>query len=131
MNEPSLTNKNFLLYAMKHYSNPRCSDMDEFNEDLNRIKYIKRLLGRYQQKGILKERLILNHMIILGNLFGPVPTCRILFFKIEERLHSSLRTFLEFLNYIPPISSEIPEVSIKDIPTDLNVVKTLKEMPNE
>ncbi len=131
MNEPSLTNKNFLLYAMKHYSNPRCSDMDEFNEDLNRIKYIKRLLGRYQQKGILKERLILNHMIILGNLFGPVPTCRILFFKIEERLHSSLRTFLEFLNYIPPISSEIPEVSIEDIPTDLNVVKTLKEMPNE
>ena len=131
MNEPSLTNKNFLLYAMKHYSNPRCSDMDEFNEDLNRIKYIKRLLGRYQQKGILKERLILNHMIILGNLFGPVPTCRILFFKIEERLHSSLRTFLEFLNYIPPISSEIPEVSIKDIQTDLNVVKTLKEMPNE
>tara|TARA_R100001594_G_C3972772_1_gene248197 strand:- start:452 stop:769 length:318 start_codon:yes stop_codon:yes gene_type:complete len=105
--------------------------MDEFNEDLNRIKYIKRLLGRYQQKGILKERLILNHMIILGNLFGPVPTCRILFFKIEERLHSSLRTFLEFLNYIPPISSEIPEVSIEDIPTDLNVVKTLKEMPNE
>ena len=131
MNEPSLTNKNFLLYAMKHYSNPRCSDMDEFNEDLNRIKYIKRLLGRYQQRGILKERLILNHIIILGNLFGPVPTCRILFFKIEERLHSSLRTFLEFLNYIPSVSSEIPEVSIEDIPTDLNVVKTLKEMPNE
>ena len=131
MDFDELTDVNFVMYAMKHYENPQFTGIDEFHEDLNRIKYIKRLLGRYQQRGILKERLILNHIIILGNLFGPVPTCRILFFKIEERLHSSLRTFLEFLNYIPSVSSEIPEVSIEDIPTDLNVVKTLKEMPNE
>lgn len=131
MNPEKLNNKNFILYAMKQYQNPRCSDIEEFNEDLNRIKYIKRLLGRYEQKGILKERLILNHIIILGNLFGAVPTCRILFFKIEEHLHSSLKTILDFLNYLPQWSDDIPDVSIDDIPTDLRVVKLLKEMPNE
>jgi len=131
MNSDKLNNKTFILYAMKQYRNPRCSDIEEFNEDLNRIKYIKRLLGRYEQKGILKERLLINHIIILGNLFGPVGTCRILFFKIEERLHSSLKTILDFLNYIPETSYEIPEVSLQDIPTDLRVVKILKEMPNE
>ena len=113
------------------YNSPSCEGIDEFNEDMNRIKYIKRLLGRYSQKGILKERLILNHMIILGNLFGPVPTCRILFFRIEEKLHSSLRTLLDFLNYLPELPDEIPEFSMKDIPTDLTIVKILKEMPNE
>jgi hypothetical protein len=131
MSGTMLTNKTFILYAMKHYNNSKCTDMTEFYEDLNRVKYIKRLLGRYSQKGILKERLILNHMIILGNLFGPVPTCRILFFRIEEKLHSSLRTLLDFLNYLPELPDEIPEFSMKDIPTDLTIVKILKEMPNE
>lgn len=131
MDSKKLTNKNFVMYAMKNYDNPRCSDLDEFYEDLNRVKYIKRLLGRYRQKGILKERLLLNHIIILGNLFGPVATCRILFFKIEENLHSSLKTILDFLNFLPEYGDEIREVSLKDVPTDLRIVKLLKEMPNE
>ena len=131
MNRDKLTNKTFLLYAMKHYNNSKCADIEEFYEDLNRIKYIKRLLGRYSQRGILKERLILNHMIILGNLFGAIPTCRILFFKIEKKLHTSLKTLLDFLNYLPEIPEEIPDAVLRDIPTDLKIVKILKEMPNE
>ncbi len=131
MRNEKLTNKTYILYAMKQYDNPRCSDLDEFYEDLNRVKYIKRLLGRYRQKGVLKERLLLNHIIILGNLFGPIPTCRILFFKIEEGLHGSLKTILDYLNYIPDNHQIIPEVTLPEIPTDLRIVKLLQRMPNE
>ena len=73
--------------------------MDEFNEDLNRIKYIKRLLRKYIKTGILRERLILNHLIILQNVFGPTVTSRILFFKVDKELYSELKTFLIYLNY--------------------------------
>ena len=95
-----LTNSNFLLYASKHYENPQCEGMHEFREDLNRIKYIKRLLRKYVKSGILRERLILNHIIILQNVFGPVVCSRILFFKINKELHSQLKTFLIFLSNI-------------------------------
>jgi len=131
MSPRELNNKIFLLYAMKNYKNPHCSDIEEFYEDLNRIKYIKRLLGRYQQKNILKERLILNHIIVLGNLFGPIPTCRILFFKINDGLHSCLKTFLDFLNFLPEVPGEIPETEVYKIPIDLNIVKVLRKLGNE
>jgi|TARA_R100000030_G_scaffold53052_1_gene39845 hypothetical protein len=126
-----LNDQNFLLFAMKHYTNPQCSSIEDFNEDLNRIKYLKRLFGRYHQKSILKERLILNHLIILGNIFTPPVASRILFHKLDTELHSYLKTFLVFLNYIPEISQEIPEVDLRNVPIDLNIVKKLRGISNE
>ncbi len=123
-----LNEKNFMLYLMQHYDNPQCEGVEEFNEDINRVKYIKRLLGRFDKKGILKERLILNHIIILGNVFGPKATCRILFYKIEPKLHPYLKSFLLFLNYLPETIDEIPEVELDKVPLDFRIVKRLKEV---
>ena len=103
------------MYAMKMYTNPQCNDMDEFYEDLNRIKYIKRLLGRYDKKGFMRERMVLNHIIILNNVFGPEACCRILFHKIEDKFHSYLKSFLLYLNFLP---IQIPEANLSDIPSD-------------
>ncbi|MBC8442583.1 MAG: hypothetical protein H8D80_00170 [Proteobacteria bacterium] len=110
MFEEPITDSNFLMYAIKHYENPECCNMEEFNEDINRIKYIKRLLRRYNKTKELRERLILNHIIILGNLFTPKVASRILIFKLEKELHVYLKTFLVFLEFIPEdgIMDEIP-----------------------
>ena len=96
-----LNDDNFILYAMKAYENPQCSGIDEFHEDLNRIKYIKRLLRKYKRDGVIRERLILNHIIIFCNVFGVQEGLRILFFRLENDLWSELKTFLIMLNYIP------------------------------
>lgn len=110
MFDEPITDSNFLMYAIKHYENPECCNMEEFNEDINRIKYIKRLLRRYSKTKELRERLILNHIIILGNLFTPKVASRILMFKLEKELHIYLKTFLVFLEFIPEdgIMDEIP-----------------------
>ena len=112
-----------MMYAMKMYTNPQCVGMDEFYEDLNRIKYIKRLLGRYDKKGFMRERLILNHIIILNNVFGAEPCSRILFHKIEERFHSYLKSFLSYLNLLP---YSIPEANLIEIPSDHKIDILLK-----
>ena len=96
MDFSSLNESNFIMYAMKYYENPTCVGMDEFYEDLNRIKYVKRLFRKYEKSGILRERLILNHLIILGNVFGPIVTSRIMFYKTEPELHSYLKSFLVY-----------------------------------
>ena len=96
-----LNDDNFILYAMKAYENPQCSGIDEFHEDLNRIKYIKRLLRKYKRDGVIRERLILNHIIIFCNVFGVQEGLRISFFRVEKDLWSELKTFLVMLNYIP------------------------------
>ena len=100
MVDHDLSEKNFVMYAMKLYNNPQAVDMDEFHEDLNRIKYVKRLLRRYKKTGILRERLILNHIIILSNVFSVEGACRMLFLKMDEDLYCELKTFLVFLEYI-------------------------------
>ena len=97
-----LTNDNFLLFAAKAYDKPNCIQ-SEFDEDLKRIKYVKRLIKRYRGNGDLKERLILNHIIILANVFGVESTVRMLFFKLEEEDYPILKTFLLFLNYMPKL----------------------------
>ena len=125
MNFNKLDDDNFLLFAAKHYNNPQCKSMDEFYEDLNRIKYIKRLLKKYRKTGILRERLLLNHIIILQNIFGPICCCRILFYKIEEELHSDLKTFLVFLNYLP---DNLPEIEVDNIPLDNKIITTLRNL---
>jgi len=111
----SLTSDNFLLFASKTYSNPNSTGIEEFYEDLSKIKYIKRLLIRFKNGGELKERLILNHIIILQNVFGAEACARILFFKLSKDLHPMLKSFLKFLNYLPNI---IPEAELSKIQTD-------------
>jgi hypothetical protein len=95
-----LDETNFLLYAARHYENPQCYDTIEFYDDLKRIKYIRRLFNIYQESGELKERLILNHIIILYNVFGVIPATRMLFFKLFEH-KEQLKPFLVFLNFMP------------------------------
>ncbi len=96
-----LTDSNYMMYAMKAYENPHCMGLDEFTEDLNRTKYIKRLFRKYQRDDVLRERLILNHIIIFCNVFGVQPGVRMLFHKMEQDLWSYLKTFLIYLEYIP------------------------------
>ena len=97
-----LTDDNFMIYALKCYSTPDCI-ISEFNEDFNRIKYIKRLFRKYKDTGDLKERLILNHIIVLGNVFGPEAVSRILFYKIDEEDYPLLKSFLTYLNLMPKL----------------------------
>ena len=120
-----LSEDSFLLYAIKMYDNPSCKGMNEFYEDLNRIKYIKRLFNKYDTKRILKERLLLNHILILNNVFGIEGCARILFFKIERKYHSYLKSFLHFLQILP---KRIPELNIEDIPLDHRIMSVLKQI---
>lgn len=96
-NEIELNENNFLLYAAKNYENPSCYDMEEFEDDLNRIKYLKRLFKKYDRYGELKERLILNHIIVLYNVFGTEPCTKILKYKLTDYLQY-LKPFLLYLN---------------------------------
>jgi hypothetical protein len=115
----------FLLYASKMYTNPSCMGIEEFYEDLDKIKYVKRLLIRYKRGGDLKERLILNHIITLQNVFGAEPAARLLFYKLNKDLHSFLKSFLIYLNYLPQY---IPEADVTSIVSDHRIDKLLKEL---
>ena len=95
-----LTEKNLFLYAAKHYKNPKFSDIDDFYEDLKRFKYIKRLLNRYIESDELSERLILNHLIVIFNMFGIEAALNILDLKLEDKHWPVVKPFLIFLNYI-------------------------------
>ena len=99
MNE-KLTDNNFLLFCAQHYDNSRYVSTEEFVEDLNRIKYIKKLVTRYVESGDLKERLILNHIIILNNCFGPEALCKILYLKLNTQM-KYIKPFLILLNLLP------------------------------
>ena len=120
-----LTDDNFMMFAMKNYTNPQCTNIDEFYEDLNRIKYIKRLLGKYNKKGIIKARLILNHIIILNNVFGNEACSRILFYKLEPEFHSAIKTFLEYLNYLP---KTLPDIELSIIPKEHKILIELEKI---
>lgn len=95
-----LNEDNFLIFAMRHYDNQQCHTVQEFEEDLKRFVYLRKLLNRYKKHNDLKERLILNHIIVIYNLFGDAAT-DMLFFKIEEEYWPSLATFLVYLNRLP------------------------------
>jgi hypothetical protein len=94
----NLTEENFQLFAMKYYLNPHCCELEEFFDDLKRIRYIKRLFKKYQETGVLKERLILNHLVVLYNMFESKAMTRMLLLKLEE-YQSELKPFLIMLNY--------------------------------
>lgn len=120
-----LCHNNFIMYAMKMYNNSNCTGIEEFKEDLLRIKYIKRLLLKYKKKHELKDRLILNHIIILQNVFGAEACARILFYKINKDLHSYLKSFLEYLEYLP---TSIPEVELHKINSDHRILILLERL---
>lgn len=121
---------NFLLFAAKSYDNPQCFDTIEFYEDLARFKYLKRLFNRYEETGELKERLIINHLIILYNVFGPVAT-RLLFFKLNGHLHL-LKPFIILLGQCPEvvygIGIENKTIHTSDIPMDDKIVQILRNI---
>ena len=121
-----LNDDNFMIYAMKAYNSPHCI-VSEFESDIKRTKYLKRLFRRYKVTKSLKERLILNHIILLNNVFGPKATSRILFYKIDERDYDILKTFLMYLNIMPDAIYGINGKNIHtgDIPIDINVVEIL------
>lgn len=125
-----LTEDNFIMYAIKHYDDPNCRGMNEFLDDLKRFKYIKRLFRKHSAGKELKERLIINHLIIIYNLFGPEAATRMLFFKTEKRFWSQLKTFLVFLNYMPEVILVSPAVTIRssDIPIDQEVATSLRKI---
>lgn len=126
-----IDDSNFILYAAKHYDNPQCVDEAEFFDDLKRIKYLKRLFNKYEETGELKDRLILNHLVILYNLFGSVATTRMLFFRLKEHRHL-LKPFLIFLSELP---ERVTGIGIKDetiitanIPIDQHIVDVLRSI---
>lgn len=125
----NLNDDNFMLYAMKSYDKPNCI-MSEFEEDFKRLKYVKRLIKRYKITGELKERLILNHIIVLTNVFGVEPTVRMLFYKINDADYHILKTFLLFLNFMPRYVNGIRgrHLNSSDIGVDLLVGKRLKDL---
>ena len=129
-----LNEKNFLLYAMKEYNNPQCTEVEEFNDDLKKIKYIKRLLNQYVSEGVLKERLLLNHIIVFYNVFPPAAATRILFFKIEEKFWPILKPFLFYLNLIPEDKIESimgREIKTNEILMDQGVIDSLRKFDRE
>ena len=95
-----ITAENVMMFAIKHYDNPQCEGEKEFHDDMKRFKYIKRLLRKYKDSSILKERLLLNHIIILNNLFGPEACVTLLLFKIQREYWETLKSFLLYLNMI-------------------------------
>lgn len=128
-----LTEDNFLIYAAKHYDNPQCHSTEEFLEDLKRIKYIKKLITRYIDSGELKERLILNHLIVLSNLFPPDPLCRILFLKMKQQMRY-VKPFLLLLNILPERIYNVGEFAVVEtdlIPIDEKIVEALRALSND
>ena len=119
--DKKLTLNNFSLFAAVNYNNHRVLDVDEFYEDLNKFKYVKKLFTKYKKTNELKERLILNHIISIYNVFSIKAATEMCFFKMEKESHPALKTFLLYLNYIK-------ETDFINIPCDLYVVKKLKEI---
>jgi len=129
MNE-KLTDNNFLLFCAKHYDNSRYVSTEEFIEDLNRIKYIKKLITRYIESGDLKERLILNHIIILNNCFGPEALCKILYLKLKTQM-KYVKPFLILLNVLPERIFDVGDETIIDtnlIDMDPFIVSKLRKV---
>jgi hypothetical protein len=125
----NLTDKNFTLFAMKHYANPHCTDMLEFHDDLKRIRYIKRLFRKYKETGVLKERLVINHLMVLYNTFETRAMTRMLIMKLHDHL-DCLKPFLILLNYWTSNVGAVNGKTIKDsdISLDVGIVSILRQI---
>ena len=124
-----LTDANFLMFAMKEYNNQQCTNIDEFYDDLKKIKYIKRLINRFLESGKLKEILILNHLIVFYNVFDNKAATSLLFFKIEEKYWSVLKTFLIYLSMMPETVKGIrgEDIISSDIQLNQEVIDKLRD----
>lgn len=116
-----LDKNNFLLYAAKYYDNPQCTSTEEFYDDLNRFKYLKKLFGRYHKNGDLQERLILNHLIILYNVFGIDAANHMIRFQMDEKYYPYLKPFLIFLRYID-------DDDLIEVPLDPIIIEKLRNL---
>lgn len=124
-----LNNENFLLYCMKAYDKPNCL-MSEFKEDMKRFNYLKRLFHKYRKSRELRTQLVLNHLVVLYNIFGPEPATRMLFFKISKEDYSTLKTYLLFLNYMPNTIKGIKgnDIRSSDIEVDFTIANALRKI---
>ena len=120
-----LNEDNFQIFAIKNYENPQAITREDFEKDLNHFRYIKRLLKRYKSSGELKVHLLINHFIILYNIFGDAAT-PMLFYKIEKNLWSATKTFIVFLDKLP----EFPKCFIHDVDIDETCLKELQRITN-
>ena len=116
-----LNDTNYIMFAIKHYDNPQAVTEDDFYEDMKRFKWIKRLLNKYKNSGDLKVHLLMNHFIILYNVFGEATT-PLLFYKIDKELWGVLKTFIVYLGRLP----EYPKSQLHDVPVDKKSMKNLK-----
>lgn len=116
-----LTEDNFVLFASRYYDNPQCMSIEEFYHDLQRFKYLKRLLKRYEQNDDLQERLILNHIVVIYNVFGIEPANKMMFYKMDEEYWPALKPFLIYLNYLK-------EDVLVEVPLDNRVIDRLRKL---
>ena len=121
----TLNDETFLVYAIKNYNNPECTGMSDFEDDVKRFKYLKRLFNRYETSEVLSDRLIINHLIVLYNVFDVAATT-MLFYKTEERHWPILKTFLVFLNRMPMEQIVTGGVKDTDIPLDFKIINILR-----
>lgn len=129
MSFDNLTSENILLYAMKIYDKPNCI-MSEFKDDLKRFNYLKRLFRRYRKFDELRERLVLNHLVVLYNVFGAEALTRLLFFKVSKDDYSVVKTYLLFLSCMPEVVKGIKGQNIisSDIPVDMKIAEVLRNI---
>lgn len=130
MNYEKLTDENYILFCASHYDNAQYASTEDFVEDLNRIKYIKKLITRYTEYGDLKERLILNHIIILNNCFGPTVLCKILYLKLKPQM-KYIKPFLILLNVLPDTIHNVGNeetINTNLIEMDLNIIAKLRKV---
>ena len=125
-----LNEKNYLHFAMKYYDNRQCTSIEEFNEDLNKIKYVKRLFNRFLETGELRTNLILNHLIVVYNVFENEAATRMLFFRVEKKFYSILKPFLIFLTRLPEKVRGIDgeDIQTNHIPLNETTIKELRKI---
>jgi len=129
MSFDDLTSENILLYAVKAYDKPNML-MSEFKEDMKRFNYLKRLFRRYRKDGEIRERLVINHLVVLYNVFGVEVSTRILFYKMSKEDYITLKTFLLFLNYMPSVVRGIKgqDIFSSDISVDMKIAEILRQI---
>jgi len=130
MNHEKLTHENYLIFCAQHYNGNKYYTTEEFVEDLNRVKYIKKLITRYIENDDLKERLILNHIIVLNNCFGPEITCKILYLKLKPQM-KYVKPFLILLNILPEKIYNVDNQEMIDtdiIDMDQNIISKLRKV---
>ena len=129
MSFDDLSNENVMIYAMKVYDKPNCI-MSEFKEDMKRFNYLKRLFRRYSKVGEMRERLVLNHLVVLYNVFGIEAATRLLFFKMAKSDYSALKTYLLFLSCMPDVVRGIKgqDILSSEISVDMGIAEILREI---